>query len=462
MENTVEEKGLRLDDLKVSSLPELQGWKEKQEQLVIDNPFVEIIDNKSYEIACKSRTSLLKGRTELEKQDKLIASKLTAFRKDVKSETESLIAITLPSEEKQQEEVKRYENIKAVAKAEEERIERERIEKIEKKISDFESDSYKIIQETNIGNVELHKTMLDAFVNDEFDYEEYEIMFEQAKIRVQNYWDNKCSEVQEKEQQRLENERLKELNLEVERKAKELQDRLDLEQRERGLKEVQQKDEQFEIRKNRLAEIGFEYDEWEGFVFNEFDLIIDSDSIYDADISNFEKLISNAKKIVADAKEQKEIANKENLYQERVKILLQLGLTYDSTKEYPIFLEGDSRLFVNRDILVGRGKEWFDEFVSDAKNAILLKEKEAEEKAEKQKEIDLELSKKDAERLKKENAQRVKRLANDKKVVSESLEVYFSKVYLETENKEILEFIDEANFQLQHLKSVLLIQLKDL
>lgn len=407
MENTLEEKGLRLDDLKVTSLPELQGWKEKQEQLVIDNPFVEIIDNKSYDIACKSRTSLLKGRTELEKQDKLIASKLTAFRKDVKLETESLIAITLPSEEKQQEEVKRYENIKAVAKAEEERIERERIEKIEKKISDFESDSYKIIQETNIGNVEEHKTMLDAFVNDEFDYEEYEIMFEQARIRVQSYWDNKCSEVQEKEQQRLENERLKELNLEIERKAKELQDQLDLEQRERELKELQQKDEQFEIRKNRLAEIGFKYDEWEGFVCNEFDLKIYSDSIYDADISNFEKLLSNAKKLVTDAKEQNKIVEQQLKEAQELELLLK-------------------------------------------------------EKAEKQKAIDLELSKKDAERLKKENAQRVKRLANDKKVVSESLEVYFADLHLETENKEILEFIDEVNFQLQHLKSVLLIQLNDL
>ena len=43
---------LKLDDLKVSNLPELQGWKDKQEKLVKDNPFVEIIDNKTYEQAC--------------------------------------------------------------------------------------------------------------------------------------------------------------------------------------------------------------------------------------------------------------------------------------------------------------------------------------------------------------------------------------------------------------------------
>ena len=64
MENT----GLQLSDLKVNNLPELQGWKEKQEKLVSENPFVEITDNKTYEVACKRRTALLKGRTELEKQ----------------------------------------------------------------------------------------------------------------------------------------------------------------------------------------------------------------------------------------------------------------------------------------------------------------------------------------------------------------------------------------------------------
>ena len=112
---------LQLEDLKVSNLPELQGWKEKQQKLVEENPYVEIVDNKSYEVACKSRTALLKGRTELEKQDKLIASKLTSFRKEVKQETDNLIAITLPYEEKQQSEVKRFEEIKAAEKAEEKR-----------------------------------------------------------------------------------------------------------------------------------------------------------------------------------------------------------------------------------------------------------------------------------------------------------------------------------------------------
>ena len=54
---------LKLDDLKATNLPELQGFKETQEALVKQYPFIEITDNASYETAKKHRTTLLKGRT---------------------------------------------------------------------------------------------------------------------------------------------------------------------------------------------------------------------------------------------------------------------------------------------------------------------------------------------------------------------------------------------------------------
>lgn len=283
MEKTVEEKGLQLEDLKVSSLPELQGWKEKQKQLVVDNPFVEITDNKTYEVACKSRTALLRGRTELEKQDKLIASQLTSFRKDVKSETETLIAITLPFEEKQQTEVKRYEAIKIAEKEEEARLEQERIEKIKTKIDSFETDSYKIIQETTIENVEMHKTMLDAFVNDEFDYEEYDIMFEQAKMRIQSSWDFKCNDIQEKEEQRLR-------NLELEKENKRLRN----ENLERENKAKSDKEKIFEIRKSRLARIGVTENENGWFVSENEDSLMNLEFVYNCNEVEFEEAIAES------------------------------------------------------------------------------------------------------------------------------------------------------------------------
>jgi hypothetical protein len=68
-----------------------------------------------------------------------------------------------------------------------------------------------------------------------------------------------------------------------------------------------QKDEQFEVRKNRLLEIGFK---WVGhiqdFVNSELDLVLDGDLIANADANNFEQRLVNAKKLVADAKKKKE------------------------------------------------------------------------------------------------------------------------------------------------------------
>ena len=113
-----------IEKLDANNLPEFNGWIEKQKTLVKDNPFILITDNKTYELACKSRTNLLKGRTELEKQETAIASKVMSFRKQVGFKTKELIEITLPNEEAQQFEVKRWEGIKEAEKAEKERKEK--------------------------------------------------------------------------------------------------------------------------------------------------------------------------------------------------------------------------------------------------------------------------------------------------------------------------------------------------
>lgn len=276
MENT----GLQLSDLKVNNLPELQGWKEKQEKLVSENPFVEITDNKTYEVACKSRTALLKGRTELEKQDKLIASQLTSFRKDVKLETDYLIAITLPFEERQQSEVKRFEGIKEAEKQEKERLEQLRIDGIKKRIEDFETKCFELIAKITFENVEAVGDEINLLANEVFDYEEYDIVFENAKARIQIHFDAKFTDVQEKENQRLENEKLaeenrllREANLERENKAKEEKERI------------------FEIRVNRLAEIGASYDD---------DVILNCNAL------EFETIFTNIKLQIQQAKEQHE------------------------------------------------------------------------------------------------------------------------------------------------------------
>ena len=481
---------LQLEDLKVSNLPELQGWKEKQQKLVEENPYVEIVDNKSYEVACKSRTALLKGRTELEKQDKLIASKLTSFRKEVKQETDNLIAITLPYEEKQQSEVKRFEEIKAAEKAEEKRIEQLRVDTIKSKINNFETASYGVIQDTTIENVDLHKSMLDAFANADFDYEEFDILFEQARARIQTSWDLKCSDIQEKEAQRVENERLQK-EAEQARRISELQtsrlneltpyiaygEPMDLANlhsieesvwieviaSKKALFEAEQKKQQeaqekiesdkqkiFEIRKGRLAEIGIYQDE-NGWFKNEFsDTLMNESLVLQSDTLSFEKSIEEAKKAMAIGKGFR-IQDKVKL---RVEILREIGFKEDIGAEYPFSIS--DKIFINEQILANRDDLWFNEFIDDAKKHLQTKDEE-------QRIADEKLAKEDAERLKKENKAREKRLAFDKENISLILsytDLYFKGV--ETENIEILDFIKSSEEKIKALKIELLTELNNL
>ena len=425
---------LQLEDLKVSNLPELQGWKEKQQKLVEENPYVEIVDNKSYEVACKSRTALLKGRTELEKQDKLIASKLTSFRKEVKQETDNLIAITLPYEEKQQSEVKRFEEIKAADKAEEKRIEQLRVDTIKSKINNFETASYGVIQDTTIENVDLHKSMLDAFANADFDYEEFDILFEQAKARIQTSWDLKCADIQEKEAQRVENERLQ--------------------------KEAEQARIVSELQASRLNELT---------PYIAYGEPIDLTNLHSIDESVWIEVIASKKALFeAEQKKQQEAqekieSDKQKIFEIRVKRFEDAGVELGEGFVARIINRGDGTQFrLTKEMVLESDTIEFETLFS---NTLLEVEKHRlnVENAENQRISDEKLAKEDAERLKKENKARENRLAFDKENISLILsytDLYFKGV--ETENIEILDFIKSSEEKIKALKIELLTDLNNL
>ena len=425
---------LQLEDLKVSNLPELQGWKEKQQKLVEENPYVEIVDNKSYEVACKSRTALLKGRTELEKQDKLIASKLTSFRKEVKQETDNLIAITLPYEEKQQSEVKRFEEIKAAEKAEEKRIEQLRVDTIKSKINNFETASYGVIQDTTIENVDLHKSMLDAFANADFDYEEFDILFEQAKARIQTSWDLKCADIQEKESQRVENERLQ--------------------------KEAEQARIVSELQASRLNELT---------PYIAYGEPMDLANLHSIDESVWIDVIASKKALFeAEQKKQQEAqekieSDKQKIFEIRVKRFEDAGVELGEGFVAIIIKKGDGTQFeLTKEMVLDSDTIEFETLFS---NTLLEVEKHRlnVENAENQRISDEKLAKEDAERLKKENKAREKRLAFDKENISLILsytDLYFKGV--ETENIEILDFIKSSEEKIKALKIELLTDLNNL
>lgn len=256
MKSTDEKQIVLLEQIDPKKLPELKGWKENQEQIVKDNPFVIIKDNKTYEEAKKSRTSLVKARTSIEKQDKLIASKIQDFRKKAIGLKDELIAITQPHEVKQQNEVKRWEKIKEEEKVEKARLEQERIDKIKNEIqSIFDSwnEKIKVLTFNEIKDFLMEDILEDA---DTSKFEEFEIDFIEKKETLKTLLDEKVKQLQEKESQRIEAEKLKKEReiLEAEKKKAEEEARKKREKLDAERKKIEEERKRLEEEKKAKEE----------------------------------------------------------------------------------------------------------------------------------------------------------------------------------------------------------------
>lgn len=244
MKNTVQ-----LETLKAETLPELQGWKEKQKTIVKENPFVAIADHKTYEQAKKHRTTLVTARTDIQKQEKLIASKIKDFRNKVAEASKNLIEITLPHEEKQQEEVRRYEVEKEAERLEKERIERERKDAIQKDINDFYVGWKNKIQSFEFSDLGTAVHDLEATIEEfsEKDLEEFDMDFsEKTNLLIAQLKERKTF-LAEREEARKERERLAE-----ERKAYEAQMQKERSEREAEAEKIQKDREELEAEKAEI------------------------------------------------------------------------------------------------------------------------------------------------------------------------------------------------------------------
>jgi hypothetical protein len=408
----------------------LEQLKVKHQPRVDELVALEVLSPSELKELNSIRGELREPRYLVQNIEKNNISVFEAYKKTDKAKLKDLIDINKELEDKVDVKIKAEEQRKKTEKELEAQAEENRVNTIKERIDTFEADSYKIIQSTTFDDVEFNKKMLDALANTEFDFEEYDILFEQAKARVQASWDSKCTDVKQREEQRLENEamkqeifqvrvnRLKEVGFDLhngvfmdtilstpiqesfildcnsqtfEETLLDIKFRLDKKEQEAREVEIKnQKEEQFKVRRNRLAEIGFK---WIGhnqeFVCKELGLNLSGDSIADADIFGFEEMLSKAKQDVVDAEKKRE------------------------------------------------------------QDELDLQEKRKQEaKDKKQKELD--------------DKARVKRLALDKKVLKESFETYFAELIYESENEETKNFISFANLQIGQLKADLLKQLNEL
>lgn len=203
---------LDITNVKPSQLKELKGWETTQLKILTENPYVEIIDSKTYELAKQNRTALVSARTDLEKQDKTIASAFRSFRKKVGEETQRLINITKEAEEKQQSEVKRYEKEKEAEKEAEAKAEEERVQSIKDKIENVEEQLNLQIELLTLENIkESEEVFNDIVVSEgsEFDFQEFDPMFNEIVNLKTEEFDRKKEQIKLEEQQRQEREELR-------------------------------------------------------------------------------------------------------------------------------------------------------------------------------------------------------------------------------------------------------------
>lgn len=210
----------KIENFNVNALEEIKGKEKLIESVIKENPFVKIVDNKTYEEGKKSRTALRTCRTDLEKEEKALHNAVKkVLTEPIKNIYGGFKEKVIPLEDKQQEEVKAWEDVKEQERQEKLRIEEARKQKHRDNIELVFNHNKKLIDELNFEN--LPHELVFKIDNQEFtseSFEEFADVFE-AKVDVlTTMLKDKINTLQEKENIRLENERLENERKENERK----------------------------------------------------------------------------------------------------------------------------------------------------------------------------------------------------------------------------------------------------
>ncbi len=335
---------LDLEKFSVSQLPEYRTKKEDIKNIIELNPIVEIIDNATYESAKKSRTAVKTLRTGLEKEQSDVKRKIKTHILEVVDKEYDLLVLGVKKEEaSRQDPITAYETLLEEKRTEKARLEKERIDNIKlelDKYSDEWKDAFNLMTfQTidNIGNnfVESYTTYDTAIL------EEFESLFptkveELTKVladKVKLLTDAENARI-EKEQKDLELKRTRELiaagfsfdgnnyfvsdfkrldmgtilrlsgedfesilsagKVELARLAKIESDKLE--------KLEEEKEAIYEIRKNRLLELGLKYSDEHDTIYvdADSDFILLCSEIKEESAIEFEKTIAESKQAFQD------------------------------------------------------------------------------------------------------------------------------------------------------------------
>lgn len=371
-----------LKQLDANNIVELDGWKAKQETLLKENPFVAIEDNSTYEVAKKTRTNLVSGRTEIQKQDKLIGSVVSKFRKGTKAIAEELISITIEAEQKQQEEVSRFERIIEEKRLEKERAEEARIEKIKNTIDVFNVEANILINGMTYETIAKVKGELDELFigNNEFDFEEFDFTYQDAKTQIQGQFDTVHAQLEATEQDRLQREKLEAENKRQDEELKKLREERELQ--DKINKQRNHINETRETMLDRIFQMSFDnYSEETNSIKKDLAVVNEYDASLSSEFESMKKTLdrSLAQKLeqisqelkrkqeeervakekaqeeqrLADEAEKKRLQEIERVFSERRGFLDARGYSYDGER----FFNSEINHYVKEDFVSGANEE---------------------------------------------------------------------------------------------------------
>ena len=429
------------------------------------------------------RAELREPRYLVQNIEKNNISVFEAYKKTDKAKLKDLIDINKDLEDKASDKIKLEDDRKKLEKEAEAKAEELRVERIKKEIDDVETYCYQVIQKMDFENMKVSTESVAQILGAEYDFEEFDLLFDQVKDRVGKMLMDKTKDITEREKQRQDNERMKKDIFEVRvNRLKEVGFELndsgffrsielsstyskedvlncdsntfentlsvikkEIENHEQAKRDAElknQKDEQFNVRKNRLFEIGFGITDNLHFMFcKDFpETSIPTEKIFQADIFEFEEIMLKAKQDVVDAEKQKEKKLREERFATRRDNLIILGFEISRLG----FTLNGSEFKIDLEDVHFADESKYEFILSDANKAVssVLKAKAIKADA--------------------ENKARVKRLAKDKESIAKAIELYFLDFNLESQNEETINFISFANLQIGQLKADLLTQLKDL
>ncbi len=192
----------------VAQLPELKGKKEEIESVIKANPVIEIIDNPTYELAKKGRTTVKTLCVGLEGEQKTVKKRIKEFVLDVvDKEYDTLVLGARSALKLRQEPIDIWEAKKEEERLEKVRLEELRIKNIKDAIQTFKDAWIDNVNHLHFEGIAGFEEMLEKF-SSEFDREklaEFEILFDDALLVIRQFADAKIQTLTEQEQIRLDN-----------------------------------------------------------------------------------------------------------------------------------------------------------------------------------------------------------------------------------------------------------------